>query len=48
MAVALAHDPERLWALKAKLLSNRDKAVLFDTPRFARDIEKIYEKLARR
>lgn len=48
MAVALAKDPERLAALKAKLAANRAAAPLFDTPRFARDIEAIYEKLARR
>jgi protein O-GlcNAc transferase len=48
MAVALARDPERLAALSAKLAANRKAASLFDTPRFARDIEAIYEKLARR
>jgi len=48
MAVALARDPERLAALKAKLAANRATAPLFDTPRFARDIEAIYTKLAMR
>ena len=48
MAVALARDPEKLAALKTKLAANRATAPLFDTPRFARDIEAIYEKLARR
>lgn len=47
MAVALAKDPERLAALRAKLASNRTTAPLFDTPRFARDIEAVYERLAR-
>ncbi|HEY1876944.1 MAG TPA: hypothetical protein VGG66_05715, partial [Rhizomicrobium sp.] len=48
MAVALARDPERLGVLKARLAANRAIAPLFDTPRFARDIEAIYEKLAQR
>lgn len=48
MAVALARDPEKLAALRAKLAANRASAPLFDTPRFARDIEAVYEKLARR
>lgn len=48
MAVALATDPERLAVLKAKLAANRSTAPLFDTPRFAHDIEAVYVKLARR
>jgi protein O-GlcNAc transferase len=48
MAVTLATDPERLAALRVKLAANRATAPLFDTPRFARDIEAVYEKLARR
>ena len=48
MAVALATNPERLAALKAKLAANRAAAPLFDTPRFARDIEAVYAKLAKR
>jgi protein O-GlcNAc transferase len=48
MAVALARDPGRLAAIKAKLAANRASAPLFDTPRFARDIETTYERLARR
>jgi len=48
MAVALARDPERLAALRAKLAANRATAPLFDTQHFARDIETIYERLAQR
>lgn len=48
MAVALARDPEHLAAIKAKLAATRASAPLFDTPRFARNIEAIFEKLARR
>jgi predicted O-linked N-acetylglucosamine transferase (SPINDLY family) len=47
-AVALARDPERLAAVRVKLAASRATAPLFDTPRFARDIEAVYEKLARR
>ena len=46
MAVALAKGPEWLAALRAKLAANRATAPLFDTPRFARDIEAVYAKLA--
>ena len=48
MAVALAKEPERLAAFRSKLAANRASTPLFDTPRFARDIEAIYAKLARR
>jgi predicted O-linked N-acetylglucosamine transferase (SPINDLY family) len=48
MAVALAKDPERLAALRNKLATNRASAPLFDTLRFARDIETVYAKLAKR
>jgi protein O-GlcNAc transferase len=48
MAVDLARDPEKLATLRAKLAANRATAPLFDTERFARDIEAVYEKLAKR
>ncbi len=48
MAVGLARDPERLAAIKTRLAATRASAPLFDTPRFACNIEAIYEKLARR
>jgi predicted O-linked N-acetylglucosamine transferase (SPINDLY family) len=47
MAVALARDPERLAALRTRLAANRATAPLFDTPGFTRNIEAIYERLAR-
>jgi predicted O-linked N-acetylglucosamine transferase (SPINDLY family) len=47
LAVTLARDPERLAALRARLAANRATAPLFDTPGFARNIEAIYERLAR-
>lgn len=48
MAVALAKNPDRLTALRSKLAANRATAALFDTPRFARDIEAVYKRLASR
>jgi protein O-GlcNAc transferase len=42
MAVALARDPARLKALRAKLATNR---TLFDTARFTRDLEGAFTSL---
>jgi predicted O-linked N-acetylglucosamine transferase (SPINDLY family) len=42
LALALAHRPERLAALKAKLLRNRDTKPLFDTARYTRHLESAY------
>jgi protein O-GlcNAc transferase len=41
-ALALARDPARLAALRAKLASGHATAPLFDTPRLARDLEAVY------
>jgi predicted O-linked N-acetylglucosamine transferase (SPINDLY family) len=46
MAVALAQNPARLKALKSKLAANRATAPLFDTQRFARNIEAIYTRFS--
>lgn len=43
LARALAQDPARLAALKAKLAANRHTAPLFDAPRFCRHLERAYE-----
>jgi predicted O-linked N-acetylglucosamine transferase (SPINDLY family) len=42
LALALARDPARLKALRDKLANNRDTAPLFDTQRFARNLETAY------
>lgn len=43
LAVALATHPEKLVAVRRKLADNRMKCPLFDSQRFARDIERLYE-----
>jgi len=45
LALALAQDPARLAALKAKLAANRAGAPLFDAERFRRHIERAYETM---
>jgi predicted O-linked N-acetylglucosamine transferase (SPINDLY family) len=42
LASGLAQDPERLAAIRAKLMRNRDTEPLFDTRRFTRDLEAAY------
>lgn len=42
LALQLARDPAALAAVRAKLLAQLPTAPLFDTPRFARDIEAAY------
>lgn len=41
-AVRLARNPDELRALKERLAANRQRCPLFDTDRFARDLEKAY------
>lgn len=45
MARALAQNPERLAALKAKLLRNRETKPLFDTASFTRDLESAFSTM---
>ncbi len=47
LAIQLAHDPQRLSALRTKLAANRLSTSLFDTERFTRDLEDIYARLVR-
>jgi predicted O-linked N-acetylglucosamine transferase (SPINDLY family) len=42
LALDIVRDPDRLAALKTKLLRNRETCPLFDTRRFARHIEAAY------
>jgi predicted O-linked N-acetylglucosamine transferase (SPINDLY family) len=45
LALKLAHDPASLGSIKAKLARNRSACPLFDTPRFARNIEAAYSAM---
>jgi predicted O-linked N-acetylglucosamine transferase (SPINDLY family) len=45
IALALARDPARLGELRARLAERRAASVLFDTPRLARDLEALYDKI---
>ncbi|QTD46042.1 tetratricopeptide repeat protein [Ottowia testudinis] len=42
LAIALAREPQRLRAIRDKLVRNRQTSPLFDGQRFARDLEKAY------
>ena len=44
-ALALARDPVRLGELRARLAANRATSIVFDTPRLARDLEALYERM---
>jgi protein O-GlcNAc transferase len=42
LALALARNPERLAAIKTKLLRNRETKPLFDTAAFTRGLERAF------
>jgi predicted O-linked N-acetylglucosamine transferase (SPINDLY family) len=44
-AVELAHDREKLVAIKAKLAAGRDSCLLFDTPRLVSQLEDLYRQM---
>lgn len=48
LAIALAGDPERLTALRAKLALNRLRTPLYDTEQFSRDLEAGYVAMIER
>ena len=45
LALRLARAPRELSLLRDKLRGQRSSAMLFDTPRFARSLEKAYESM---
>jgi predicted O-linked N-acetylglucosamine transferase (SPINDLY family) len=45
LAVELATVPGKLDALRARLRASRDTCPLFDTPRFVRELEALYERM---
>ncbi len=48
LALSLATNPDKLAAIKSKLLANRSTKPLFDTELFARHIEDAYEQAYKR
>jgi protein O-GlcNAc transferase len=48
MALALARDPQRLAAVKQRLASRREHCALFDSARYTRDLEALYEQMLER
>jgi protein O-GlcNAc transferase len=45
LAVRFAHNPDELREIRQKLNKNRLTKPLFDTPRFARNLEKAYKEM---
>lgn len=45
LAYDLATNPEKLQALRARVVANRRASPLFDTPRFTRNLETLYERM---
>ncbi|MBU3623730.1 tetratricopeptide repeat protein [Polynucleobacter sp. AP-Latsch-80-C2] len=48
LAIALGNNPEKLAALKQKLVNNRLTTRLFDTPQFTKDLEQAYVQMFER
>jgi len=48
LALALARDPARLRAIRERLVSGREMVPLFDSTRFARDLEALFMRMAQR
>ncbi len=48
LALALARDPQRMAALKERLVRNRERCALFDSTRYTRDLEALYLRMLER
>lgn len=48
LALRLAREPQTMAALRAKLRESRDRCALFDTPRYVRNLEALYEQMFER
>lgn len=48
LAVQLGSDPARMAAVREKLANNRTSTLLFDTPRFTKNLEAAYERIYER
>ena len=47
-AIALATHPADLAALRARLVESRRTTILFDSPRFTRQLEDVLQEMSRR
>ena len=45
LCIALGNDPARTAALRSRLETSRATCALFDTPRFVRNLESLYERM---
>jgi len=45
LAVDIAHNPDKLQMIRRKIMKNRLEGPLFDTPGFARNLEKAYKEM---
>jgi len=45
LAIDLAHNPAKLQTIRQKLAENLTTEPLFDTPRFAGNLEKAYKEM---
>jgi predicted O-linked N-acetylglucosamine transferase (SPINDLY family) len=45
LALDLARNPDRLCEIRARLAANRDECSLFDSARYTRDLEALYERM---
>jgi predicted O-linked N-acetylglucosamine transferase (SPINDLY family) len=48
LAVELAQHPDKLPAIRQKLMQNRNTTILFDTPFFAKNLENALEAVYER
>jgi predicted O-linked N-acetylglucosamine transferase (SPINDLY family) len=48
IALRLARDPAARGALQDRLRNGRDRCALFDTPRYAANLETLYERMLAR
>ena len=46
LALALAHDPARLAAIRSRLGAGRENLPLFDMAKRTRDLETLYARMA--
>jgi predicted O-linked N-acetylglucosamine transferase (SPINDLY family) len=45
LAIELANNPQKLSIIKNSLLENQTSTLLFNTPLFVKNLERVYEKM---